>query len=383
MKLRTPFYYDEFSCITSECKDNCCFGGWQIDVDDETYEYYKNLGTPLGKKILSCISEGEEHCFKLVDGHCPLLKDTGLCTIHSELGAEHLSVVCDQFPRYTEYYGDVKEMGIGLACEEAERIIFSKDYTFSMVETDIDERSDEEDDFFDTDKDYCLAVFKARDLFFEILNKSDIDINGKLMLILDYSDKMQDFINDNAYKSLLKYVNSIDSSDLRHTAQVNKVSGEFDWQDSILEMLTAYDEMEVLNAEWGEFFSSVKKELLTDMSQGDCINLINEFNKYIKDREYEYKNFVTYLCFRYFAKSIYDYDVLGKARMFTTNYLLLKLIDMYIFNKKKTFSFEDRLFSVHKLSRQVEYSEDNMELLYEDFCFDEVYEPERLKEMLY
>ena len=30
IKLRTPGYYKNFHCISSECKDNCCVGGWQI-----------------------------------------------------------------------------------------------------------------------------------------------------------------------------------------------------------------------------------------------------------------------------------------------------------------------------------------------------------------
>ena len=117
MKLRVPFYYDQFHCITSECKDNCCVGGWEIDIDDDTYNYYMSLDGELGDRIRESITKSEDgsNCFKLVDGHCGLLDKCGLCTIHKELGAEHLSVVCDQFPRYSEYYGEIKESGIGLA----------------------------------------------------------------------------------------------------------------------------------------------------------------------------------------------------------------------------------------------------------------------------
>ena len=103
MKLRVPFYYDQFHCITSECKDNCCVGGWEIDIDDDTYNYYMSLDGELGDRIRESITKSEDgsNCFKLVDGHCGLLDKCGLCTIHKELGEEHLSVVCDQFPRYS------------------------------------------------------------------------------------------------------------------------------------------------------------------------------------------------------------------------------------------------------------------------------------------
>ena len=76
MKQRVPFYYNEFVCITSECKDNCCIGGWEIDIDDETYERYNNMTGELKHKILDSITqnEDEEYCFKLCDGKCPMLE---------------------------------------------------------------------------------------------------------------------------------------------------------------------------------------------------------------------------------------------------------------------------------------------------------------------
>ena len=49
MKLRVPYYYDEFRCIAGECKDNCCVGGWEIDIDEETYEYYQQMTGKIGE----------------------------------------------------------------------------------------------------------------------------------------------------------------------------------------------------------------------------------------------------------------------------------------------------------------------------------------------
>ena len=51
IKLRTPGYYKNFHCISSECKDNCCVGGWQIDIDEETAEYYSTVNGDFGKKL--------------------------------------------------------------------------------------------------------------------------------------------------------------------------------------------------------------------------------------------------------------------------------------------------------------------------------------------
>ena len=32
--------YNNFKCIAEKCKHTCCIG-WQIDIDDETYDKYK------------------------------------------------------------------------------------------------------------------------------------------------------------------------------------------------------------------------------------------------------------------------------------------------------------------------------------------------------
>lgn len=43
IKLRTPGYYKNFHCISSECKDNCCVGGWQIDICEVPLENTKQI----------------------------------------------------------------------------------------------------------------------------------------------------------------------------------------------------------------------------------------------------------------------------------------------------------------------------------------------------
>ena len=35
-----PDYYDRFVCIGGKCKNNCCMGAWDIEVDDEALERF-------------------------------------------------------------------------------------------------------------------------------------------------------------------------------------------------------------------------------------------------------------------------------------------------------------------------------------------------------
>ena len=45
-------------------------------------------------------------------------------------------------------------------------------------------------------------------------------------------------------------------------------------------------------------------------------------------------------------------------------------------------SLEDRIDIVETLSREIEYSEDSMECLYEDFIFEDIYKKENLKALI-
>ena len=80
IKLRTPGYYKNFHCISSECKDNCCVGGWQIDIDEETAEYYSTVNGDFGKKLRDNI-DYDNLCFRLKDGKWP--SSTAFWTIQS------------------------------------------------------------------------------------------------------------------------------------------------------------------------------------------------------------------------------------------------------------------------------------------------------------
>ena len=55
MKLYAPDYYNNFHCIAEKCQHNCCVG-WEIDIDKDTFDYYKTVDGDFGKRIASNIS---------------------------------------------------------------------------------------------------------------------------------------------------------------------------------------------------------------------------------------------------------------------------------------------------------------------------------------
>lgn len=125
--------YSEFTCKADKCKHSCC-RGWEIDIDEDTLEYYKGLDSELGCEIRQNIDWGEEPFFKLTpDERCPFLKDSGLCKIIEELGEDGLCDICRLHPRFFESVNDHNLAGVGLSCEKAAELLFEKDSLNFMI----------------------------------------------------------------------------------------------------------------------------------------------------------------------------------------------------------------------------------------------------------
>ena len=124
MKLYAPEYYKKFKCIADKCEHSCCIG-WEIDIDEETLEKYKNSNNPYAADILNSISfEGTPHFALCAGDRCPHLAQNGLCKIILSAGEEHLCAICRRHPRFYNYT-DVAETGLGMSCREAARLILS------------------------------------------------------------------------------------------------------------------------------------------------------------------------------------------------------------------------------------------------------------------
>ena len=128
MKLYAPTYYKNFKCIAEKCEHSCCIG-WEIDIDEHTLEKYQKLNSGYGTAIRDSISMQDAPHFLLCEGdRCPPLDERGLCKIILNVGEDYLSHICREHPRFYNYT-KVAEVGIGMSCLEAARLIlFSPDF---------------------------------------------------------------------------------------------------------------------------------------------------------------------------------------------------------------------------------------------------------------
>ena len=180
MKTYAPNYYKKFHCIAGECRHSCCIG-WDVYIDDDTLCKYEKMGGKLGGLVRAHLCEKEDGiCFAMREnGHCPFLNERGLCDIILEKGEDFISEICTEHPRFYNFFSDREEVGLGLSCEEAARIILSQEEKFSLFLLDDDggkEKTSQRDKKF----------FALREKIFEVLQdrKIPLDERARKMLTL-------------------------------------------------------------------------------------------------------------------------------------------------------------------------------------------------------
>ena len=239
MKLYAPSYYKHFKCIADKCKNSCCVD-WEIDIDDASYEKYLAIGKPLTDSITE--REGVR-CFAFAEnGRCPHLNSDGLCSLIINYGEEYLADICREHPRFYHSIGERAEVGIGLVCEEAARLIItSKDAHF------LEESGNVSSDYEKSE----YVTLAMRDEAIDTAISAEGDLEAKIKLL------------EQKY-SLNPDIHSLE-----------------DWLDILLTL-------EILDEEWKKLVSAAKQARRSDSAE-----------KF--DREFE--NLLTYFLFRHVSLS--------------------------------------------------------------------------------
>ncbi len=163
MKTVVPAYYNHFKCKADNCVHTCCMG-WEIGIDGDTYNLYKESDLSFAKHICEKIICGSDGPQFITDGNkkCPFLHENGLCDIIIKQGEEWLCQICRDHPRFKNYFSDRVEIGLGMCCEEAARLILSENDSSLVILTDEAETfpDQEEKDFFD-EREWILECVRS------------------------------------------------------------------------------------------------------------------------------------------------------------------------------------------------------------------------------
>ena len=166
MRVFKPSYYEKFKCIAEKCRHNCCIG-WEIDVDEEKLIGYMTAQGDFGNRLRESISiEGDCPHFVLgANDRCPFLNEHNLCDIIINMGEEALCQICSDHPRFVNCSEEREEVGLGLCCEEAARLILTYEDKTKII------GEESEDD---------AVIFGVRDMVIEKLQNREKTIDERI-----------------------------------------------------------------------------------------------------------------------------------------------------------------------------------------------------------
>lgn len=314
MILTFPTFYRDFKCIANRCTDSCCIG-WEIDIDSATYDKYRLMPESFQKNIAVC--DGVAHFVLTQDERCPFLQKDGLCKIILEHSEDMLCDICREHPRFYEWYGNYKDAGVGLCCEEAVRLLLESEKALEYETVETQEISDD-----DTPEDICKSVFELRKSLFSIINDRSLTLSDRIercFLKIGAKDVIAPCSADEFFAECV---------------EIAKEMSPFDelWEKYILR-LEALD------------FQEVKERI----------------NKALSENQIRYEKSLSYFVFRHFIKACFDGDLLSHFKFSVIMTIFEMLIDCVN---------GDLFFNTRYLSKQVEYSEENIDALTDECCFN-------------
>lgn len=373
MKYHKPSFFDQFKCIGSACTDTCC-AGWEIEVDETTAEGYLTEKGAFGDRLRCEIgSEPGEYFFKLKNNRCPFLNKENLCDIFINLGEDRLCDICREHPRFYNWFGDYTEVGLGLCCEEAERLLFSDSKPLTFVEevtqdeeqdySDEDEYTDASD-LLDDESEECEQMLEERKAIFSILQNRKKNIGARLkrlLLQLPYADEM-----------LLLTVPILEWDDPESIPKLdyNAKPSTNTLKSSALFLIRLFGGMESLDETW----PSMMKELEQNIDSLIDVDKAAEFIQFMKgeNRLYEYEHIAVYLVYRYYPEILFDGQIEAKILFAAASICLLFLMDLQCFQENGVYTQHDRIELVRRFSKEIEYCPENMERF--EKCCTEQYE---------
>ena len=357
MILRYPDIFFKFRCICGDCKDNCCRMGWDIEIDEDTYGYYKGLESELSRRLCENIYEEDGAYYMGQPDGCPFMDENGLCSVQLECGAEHISEICREHPRFYEWFGDVKEAGLGLCCEEVCCMVMEHDKPILFTEREIDEEPDD----LEFDREFFREVRKLRDRLIDIAQDRGFSITQRLMILAYCTEDIADAVFDRDVQRLAQLSGMLAIDGFRMEIVIQSQNDRHTASDRALRMLCGiFGRMEYMGSLGGLF---ERYKCRTD----ELAALNKKFSCEYAPYEYELENLLVYFIWRYFIKCTRDLS--AAEHIFASLLCVAAVRLMFMAEYAESGELPDggrRQLLVKEFSKEIEYDSDNMDIIYEE-----------------
>lgn len=363
-----PKYMLTFKCIGSACIDTCC-AGWDINIDEDTYEKYTNSTGELKKLVKGKFRKNKNSDdylhkgFMILKEHnkCPFLNGNLLCDIHGGVGEENLCITCKRFPRIYNIVDNVYEKSGLASCPEiCSKAFLNKDkMQFVESEEEIDESAIEIRRIIDTEafegSDSLLQYFwDIRVNSINIMQNRSFSIEERLGILKAFYTKIEEYHNEKDFEVIEELLEEYSEGNIEFDS-----SKTLDLNESNEFYLSLIDEKLVKNirsVRLKECVEEYKKEILK----------VNDIAKYINDEKSILKlmDKYSYILENYLVNQIFK-DLIpfnkGESLNLSINilinsYRIIKAYTMGIALNNKEINEDLILRVIQSLSKDIEHN---------------------------
>ena len=354
MKYLFTDFYRDFSCMGGKCPDTCC-AGWEIAIDEKTYEVYASLPEPQKSDVCECIeevSQGLEKKYRFImqeDERCPFLNKDNLCDLYIQVSPDALCHVCKTFPRKIVNYYDVIWATVTAACPEVVRLLLDRrepigfDYSEDLVQADT------------ADADWMLynELINGLVISIDILQDRQLPFWQRVHMVTNLTIMIDNYIKEGKLQFLREQVECVKTQEFRkqyikvHGLQEAEMGNEWKTIYSLLKEidnmassleekgvpLQKYRSMEVLGEEgyrrWRECFLSVENEV-------------------------ELENLSVSFVFEYYMDALKGKPLLSNIVKMILLLLEIRIGEIVDFNTKKDWTQKDKILLISRICRCME-----------------------------
>ena len=385
MHYKKPQYYDNFTCIADRCPDTCC-AGWQIVIDATSLENYGKISGTFGERLQKSI-DWEEGIFRQNQRRCAFLNQENLCDLYRELGADSLCDTCRMYPRHVEEYEDLREFSLSLSCPVAAEMILGckEQVRFLEEEDDVEEQEEEYEDF-----DIILFDWleEAREVLLEVIQDRSLPVSARMLVLLNVS-----FLSQKALDQGILLEMDLRAEVEKAVSESRKTSvqkqGEKVFQNKIL-LLKDLQKLEVLREGWTELLHRLEKNLYArgvedyEALREEFLESVQETSSQKKQWEIYEEQLLVFFVYTYFCGAVYDDMIYTKAVLAVFSVLWIEELWMERWlSKGKKLEFQDMVQVAYTYAREIEHSDENLNLLEEFFDTRTVYYPEKMEGIIW
>lgn len=375
MYYRKPHYYDKFSCTADQCPESCC-AGWQIVIDENSLEKYSNVSGDFGIRLLNSI-DWREGIFEQYEKRCSFLNAENLCDIYKELGADALCDTCRLYPRHIEEFENLREFSLSLSCPVAAKMILECQEPVRFLEEE-DEKEECEEDFEDFDFLLFDCLLEVREKLFSIVQNRTIPIEKRMYCVLKTAKNLQTALDEG----------ELFERDFMAEIELCLQEKAEDFSGNLYKIVQALRKdllrLEVLREEWK-----------TNLKAAD--NLFQKGETWYLEKRDRYKaeirntigqeqwdiykeQLLMFFLYTYFCGAVYDDMIYSKGVLSVISVFWIEEITFWSWAADEGQIEEKNLLeTAYRYAREIEHSDENLNLLEEIFDSDERYEPEALR----